>query len=200
MCTFGLSKRAIRVQRQRHHPHSTRRHPEKHPKSEMVAGEGKETAKFWAPHPSGLHPSGLHPSGLHLSGFGGPTPSFGAPPFGAPKSVCSTMHFFILLFLFFFEKEGLKTETPKSAWSKSATQILAKVDKLRLAKVGQKFLAKVGLAKVDQIGLAKVGISRDFWSVILPTRVRKDQKLSVRQSTHVVSILGDPCGHAAPRM
>ena len=32
-------------------------------RTNFPAGEGKKSAKFWAPHPSGLHPSGLHPSG-----------------------------------------------------------------------------------------------------------------------------------------
>ena len=56
---------------------------------------------------------------------------------------------------------------PKSAWPKSATQMLAKVGQLRLAKIGQNFLAKVGLAKVGQAHnwpksvkkLAKIGLA-----------------------------------------
>ena len=39
-------------------------------KSENGAGEGKNSAKFWAPHPSGRHPSLLGPT---FSGFGPPT-------------------------------------------------------------------------------------------------------------------------------
>ena len=38
MCTLGVLK---------HHQNSTRRHPERHKKSEMVAGEGKIRTKFW---------------------------------------------------------------------------------------------------------------------------------------------------------
>ena len=42
----------------------------------MGVGEGKKSAKFWAPHPSGPHPSGAppflglgsHPSGAHPAG------------------------------------------------------------------------------------------------------------------------------------
>ena len=68
-CTFqgpGASK---------HHQNSTRRPPERHRNSETVAGKGRKSAKFWAPHPSGHHPSGPHPSGPH---------PFGAPPFRGP--------------------------------------------------------------------------------------------------------------------
>ena len=36
----------------KHHRNSTRRHPERHKKNEMVAGEGKK-AKFWAVRPRG---------------------------------------------------------------------------------------------------------------------------------------------------
>ena len=44
---------------QKKHQNSTRRHPERHKKNEMVAGEGKKkSAKFWAPHPSGPPPIG----------------------------------------------------------------------------------------------------------------------------------------------
>ena len=52
----------------KHHQNSTRRPPERHKKSETVAGKGRKRAKFWAPHPSGPHPSGPHPSGPHPSG------------------------------------------------------------------------------------------------------------------------------------
>ena len=67
------------LRRFKHHQNSTSRHPDRHKKSEMVAGEGNKSAKFWPPHPSGPHPSGPHPSGPHPSG---PHPSR-APPFGA---------------------------------------------------------------------------------------------------------------------
>ena len=63
-CTFCLRVPAL----QKHHQNSTSRHPERHKKSEMVAGEGKKSAKFWAPHPSGPHPAGPHPSGPTLRG------------------------------------------------------------------------------------------------------------------------------------
>ena len=73
----------------KHHQNSTRRPPERHKKSEMVAGEGKKRAKFWLPHPFGPppfgpppfgpptlrappfepHPSGPHPPGLCFSGL-----------------------------------------------------------------------------------------------------------------------------------
>ena len=87
-----------------HHQNSTRRHPERHRKSETVAGKGRKSAKFFAPHPSGPHPSAptfsrFGPRGPTLRGptlrgparnFGpstlrGPTFSrFGPPPFGPP--------------------------------------------------------------------------------------------------------------------
>ena len=35
-------------QRSKHHQNSTRRHPERHRKSETVAGKGRKRAKFWA--------------------------------------------------------------------------------------------------------------------------------------------------------
>ena len=57
---------------------------EREERKKIVAGEGKKSAKFWAPHPSGPHPSGFHPSGPHPSG---PIFSrFGPPPFGALPS------------------------------------------------------------------------------------------------------------------
>ena len=49
---------------QKHHQNSTRRHPERHKKSEMVAGEGKKSANFLAPTISGRPPfRSPHPSG-----------------------------------------------------------------------------------------------------------------------------------------
>ena len=44
-----------------------RKDPNRERRKKIVAGKGKKSAKFWAPHPSGLHPAGLHPSGLHPS-------------------------------------------------------------------------------------------------------------------------------------
>ena len=58
----------FRSRRFKHHQNFTRRHPERHKKSEMVAGEGKKSAKFWASHPSLPHPSGPHPLGHHHDG------------------------------------------------------------------------------------------------------------------------------------
>ena len=75
----------------------------------------------------------------------------GSPPFGARRVFVLPCFIFILLFLFFFEKEG-QTKTPILA-----KVGLAKVGQLRLAKVGQIRMAKVGVAKV---GVAKVGISQ----------------------------------------
>ena len=67
----------------KHHQNSTRRHPERHKKSETVAGKGKQKREILGSHPSEPHPSGPHTSGPHLSG------------------VCSSMLcFFILLFPF----------------------------------------------------------------------------------------------------
>ena len=70
---------------------------EREKRMKTVAGEGKKSAKFWAPNPSGPHPSGLHPSGLHPSGLPtlrGPTFSrFGPPPFAAPPF--ETPHFVV---------------------------------------------------------------------------------------------------------
>ena len=89
-CTFerpGASK---------HHQNSTRRPPERHRNSETVAGKGRKSAKFWAPHPSGPHlPFAAPPfRGPTLRGptlrdptLLGPTlrgPTLRAPPFGAP--------------------------------------------------------------------------------------------------------------------
>ena len=56
---------------QKHHQNSTRRHPERHKKSETVAGKGRKRAKLWAPPPFGAPPSGPHP--------------FGPPPFRPPS-------------------------------------------------------------------------------------------------------------------
>ena len=67
--------------------------------SEMVAGEGKKKREMLGPPPFGAPPFEV--------------PPFGAPPFGASKGVCSSVHVFHLVFLFFFlEKKGNKTETP----------------------------------------------------------------------------------------
>ena len=81
MCTFGLSGCRVKPRRphhraaeashdsrklqtctlqgtcaSRHHQNSLRRPPETHRNSETVAGEGRKSAKFWAPHPLGPHP------------------------------------------------------------------------------------------------------------------------------------------------
>ena len=82
---------------------STRRHPERGKKSEMVAGEGKKSAKFWAPHPSGPHPSGPHPSGPHPSG-----PDFfwvWAPPSGPHHDTHTQIQMLGLASFFFGETE-----------------------------------------------------------------------------------------------
>ena len=60
----------------KHHQNSTRRPSERHKNSETVAGKGRKSAKFWAPHPSG-------PQTHRGSTLLGPHPS-GPPPFGAP--------------------------------------------------------------------------------------------------------------------
>ena len=68
MCTFGLS--GCRVKPRRLHQTGP-------PENCGGRRKKKKSAKFWAPHPSGLHPSGLHPSGLHFSAPhpSGPHPS-----------------------------------------------------------------------------------------------------------------------------
>ena len=81
----------------KHHQNSTRRHPERLKNSDNVGGRGKN-AKFLPP-------------------------TLRDPPFGVPFFWDSGPNPFFLLFCFFFEKKGQKTETP----------ILAKVG---LAKVG----------------------------------------------------------------
>ena len=86
MCTFGLS--GCRVKRRRphqtgppglahdsprtpnvhisgprrfkHHQNSTNGPQEKKEERKLWREYGKKSAKFWAPHPSGLHPSGPH--------------------------------------------------------------------------------------------------------------------------------------------
>ena len=60
---------------QKHHQNSTRRPPERHKKSETVAGKGRKSAKFWAPPPfRGPHPFETTPfRGPHFSRFGPPT-------------------------------------------------------------------------------------------------------------------------------
>ena len=109
VCTFGLS--GCRVKPRRPHqtgPPGLARQPEgpgasnttkiprKDPKREeeerkMRREEGKKSAKFWAPHPSGLHPFGALQTPFGAPPFGAPpfgappfrVPRFGAPPFGA---------------------------------------------------------------------------------------------------------------------
>ena len=78
-CTFerpGASK---------HHQNSTRRPPERHNENETVAGKGRKSAKFWAPHPSGPHPS----RPLSLRGrFGQSRPiKVGQSRFGQSRSI-----------------------------------------------------------------------------------------------------------------
>ena len=134
------------------------------------SGRGKKKARNFGP-PTLRGAPFFWVWGLHLSGpppFCVWEPPFGAPPFGrraqrGPPRLSSQ------------SRDGwanrLKHQFwPKSSWPKSATQILAKVGQLRLAKVGQNLLAKVGLAKVGQkrmakVGMAKVGIrARGTWS------------------------------------
>ena len=45
----------------KHHQNSTKGPQEREERKRLVAGEGKKSAKFWAPHPSGPHTSGPHP-------------------------------------------------------------------------------------------------------------------------------------------
>ena len=81
------SKRAhFRARRFETPPKFHEKTPRGKKRTNFPVGEGKQSAKFWAPHPSGLHPSGLHPfggstlrglhpSGLHPSGPWGLHPS-----------------------------------------------------------------------------------------------------------------------------
>ena len=60
---------------------NTTKIPERHQKSETVAGKGRKSAKFWAP-----------PFGA---------PQFGAPPFGLhPSGVCGPLKILVLLWVF----------------------------------------------------------------------------------------------------
>ena len=95
----------------------------------------------------------------------------GPPPFGAPtlrgltllpEGVNSSMHYFHLVVLFFFE-EGQNTETLKLAKVGLAKVGHPNLGQSRSIKVGQSrsnFLAKVGLPKVGQIRMAKVGLAK----------------------------------------
>ena len=77
------------------------------------------------------HPSGFSPFGAQQFGsqqFG--AQQFGVQQFGAPKGVCSSVFFFFFFFfilLFCFGQKLKHQFGPKSAWPKSAIQILAKV-------------------------------------------------------------------------
>ena len=79
----------------KHHQNSTRRHPEREEKNEILRREREKRAKFRAPHPSGSPPFGpptlrasifSGPRGLHPFGastLSGPPPFRGLHPFGA---------------------------------------------------------------------------------------------------------------------
>ena len=135
------NKRAhFRPRRFKHHPNSSRRHPERDTKRPKWWREReKKKREIFGP------------------------PPFGAPPFaafGAPKGVHFSMFFFssfCSVFFFFFLKKKKNAKRlkhqfwPKSAWPKSATQILAKVGQLRMA-VGS---AKVGISRVRVLTLQK---------------------------------------------
>ena len=91
----------------KHHQNSTNRHPDRHKKSEMVAGEGKKSAKFWAP-----------------QGWG--APFLLVPPFGAQKGACSSM-FFRCSVVFLKNRKTLKLGLAKVGQMRMAKVGLAKV-------------------------------------------------------------------------
>ena len=64
----------------KHHQNSTKE-PQERERRKKIVGEGKKSAKFWAPHPSGLTLLAFTLQAFTLRG-----PPFGAPPFGAPPS------------------------------------------------------------------------------------------------------------------
>ena len=137
MCTFGLSgcrvkppaALATKIQRE-DTQRDTKRKGEK--KREILGPSTLPGPTLWGP---------------HFSGFGGPTLRgrifLGlGPALRGRKGVVLLCFFLILLFSFFFEKEGQKTET----------SILAKIN---LAKVGH---PNFGQSRSNKV--AKVGISR----------------------------------------
>ena len=125
---------------QKHHQNSTRRHPDRHKKSEMVVGEGKKSAKFWAPTLRGP------PFGAPFSWDWGPT--LRGPPFQTWQVWILLCFIFILLFCFMCE-EGHHTETLKLA-------------KVGLAKVGQIFFgqSRFGQSRSNKDGQSRFGQSR----------------------------------------
>ena len=73
----------------KHHQNSTQGPQERERRKKIVAEEGKKSAKFWAPHPSGPHLPGPHLLGPTLRG---PTFSrFGASTIWAPTLQDSTL-------------------------------------------------------------------------------------------------------------
>ena len=106
---------------QKHHQNSTRRHPERHKKNKIVAGEGKKApnvgpSTFGAPPfgaptlqgptlrvpPFGVPPFGVPHFGAQFFWVWGLHPS-GPQPFGAPQFGCLFFYaFFIFFFLLFF--------------------------------------------------------------------------------------------------
>ena len=149
-------------------PNSTRRHPERHKKSETVAGEGRKSAKFWAPHPSVPHPLGPHPSIPHPLG-----PHSGAPQSGALKGVCSSMHVFHLVFLllFFFSKKKAKRLTPRGRFGQS------RPIKVGQSRFGQSRSNKGGQSRSNFSGQSPFGQSRNW-----PKSANKDGQSGIGQS------------------
>ena len=126
------SKRAhFRVLAFKHHQNSTKGPQERERRKKIVTEEGKKSAKFWTPHPSGPNHLEQHPSGpqirhptLRGPTLRGPTP-FGAPPFGclrAPQDTCFLWFFFVVFFL----ERRRPDKTVPPIWIKEG-----------LAKVGQ---------------------------------------------------------------
>ena len=87
--------------------------PERHRNSETVAGEGRKSAKFWAPHPFGAPPFRCPTLCPTLSGptFSGPHP-FGAPPFRGP-TLSPTLRGLTVWGPTLRQRVGLKRHWPK---------------------------------------------------------------------------------------
>ena len=126
----------------------------------FVAGQGKKSAKLWAPHPSGPHVFWVGPSTLRTPHPSDPPPfeppPFEPPPFSTHPHQLKTHQ--KNLNNKFQKTQTINSEKPKSLHT-TKTLTLAKLGlaKVGLAKVG---LAKVGLAKVGRITMAKVGLAK----------------------------------------
>ena len=158
------------------------RTPRERKKKENCGGKKEKSAKFWAPHPSGLHPSKLHPSGSTLRGptfsglhffwvwastLRGPTFSrFGPPPFGAPTFGAPTFgahpsgpqpsgpHFFWV----WASTLGASTLWgPHPLWSKNSTSKNWPKSKVAEVEIGR---SRIGRTRKKKLAEVEIGRSR----------------------------------------